>query len=227
MTSNDMAETLRSLWPSSAPELIVISWGVSDAALRQHDHTAARRTVERTTTADHNSTVVLAPRGVGGVYRHHLVLEAFRQARRTRLDLHLLVIDTRRTDATEYEPSDSDGVTILPMQPRSELHTLLAGVDGVVSIPAADQRSTSVLEAIALGARVLLSDIPAYRELLVEGADVDILGEPVLESLTLAFRSIQPTTLAAREANQQWARAHERESIQFDRIVTACTRDAR
>ncbi len=227
VTSHDMAETLRTLWSASAPEIIVISWGVSEAALRRHDHAAARHAVELATTADHGATVVLAPRGVGSVYRHHVVLEAFRRARRTRRDLHLIVIDTRGTDVTDYESTDTDGVTILPMQPRSEFHTLLAGVDCVVSIPAADQRSTAVLEAIAIGARVLLSDIAVYRELLVDGADVDILGEPVLEALTLAFRSLKPMPPAAREANQLWARTHERESIQFDQIVMACTKGVR
>ena len=37
-----------------------------------------------------------------------------------------------------------------------------------MSVPAGDQRSSSVLEAALAGCRLLLSDIPPYRELVRE-----------------------------------------------------------
>jgi hypothetical protein len=77
-----------------------------------------------------------------------------------------------------------------------------------VSVPAADQRSSSVLEAALAGCRLLLSDIAPYREMVRDGLAADLLAEPVGPALAEALRQARPDA-AARAANAEFVRVHE------------------
>ena len=92
---------------------------------------------------------------------------------------------------------------------QQQVFELMCAADAAVSIPAADQRSSSVLEAALAGCRLLLSDIAPYREMVRDGLAADLLTEPVSRSLAEALRQVRPDE-ASLLANQAFIRAHER-----------------
>ncbi|MFI5068148.1 MAG: hypothetical protein ACHP9Z_29785, partial [Streptosporangiales bacterium] len=68
---------------------------------------------------------------------------------------------------------------------------------------------SSVLEAALAGCRLLLSDIPPYRELVAEGLAADLVAEPL--TATLAGLLVQATPdLAAQRRNREFILGHER-----------------
>ncbi|WP_147916076.1 glycosyltransferase [Ruania zhangjianzhongii] len=166
--------------------------------------------------------LVLAPRGLGTVYRHDEVRHAFTAAHAARPELRLIEIDTTVGHAGRAVVHRTDETLTLPRQPHDDLLDLFAAADAVISVPRADQRSTTVLEAIASGVPVLLNDLPVYRELADDGASVTLLAEPLVESLTHALTS--PGTVGVRVgANRDWARMKEDRHALFDEIVQLCT----
>jgi hypothetical protein len=97
---------------------------------------------------------------------------------------------------------------------------LMCASDIAVSVPLGDQRSSSVLEAALAGCRVILSDIPPYREMIRDGLTADLLTEPI--SGTLADRLRTASADAASEcSNRAFILAHEngtRKLAELDRI---------
>jgi glycosyltransferase involved in cell wall biosynthesis len=93
------------------------------------------------------------------------------------------------------------------LSPR-RVFELMCAADLAVSIPPADQRSSSVLEAALAGCHLLLSDIAPYRELVRDGLSAELLAEP-------AGRSLASALLRARADDRGWGvneafiRAHE------------------
>ena len=83
---------------------------------------------------------------------------------------------------------------------QRQVFGLMCAADVAVSVPSADQRSSSVLEAALAGCRLLLSDIAPYREMVRDGLAADLLGEPVGCCLAGALRRVRPDQ-AARLAN--------------------------
>jgi glycosyltransferase involved in cell wall biosynthesis len=84
----------------------------------------------------------------------------------------------------------------------------MCAADVAVSVPAGDQRSSSVLEAALAGCRLLLSDIAPYREMVRDGLTADLLAEPVSHSLADALRQVRPDK-AGQLANAEFIRVHE------------------
>ncbi|WP_460980048.1 glycosyltransferase, partial [Pseudactinotalea suaedae] len=220
-TSRAMARTIAQGWPAISVDTAVRSWGVAQAALAERGD-GVRAAVRARLGLSEEHLIVLAPRGLGAVYRHDEVRRAFVAAQATRTQLRLVEIDTAADDRSRSVQCRAGATVTLSRQPHDQLLDLFAAADAVVSVPRADQRSTTVVEAIASGVPVLLADVPAYRELAEDGAAVTLLGEPVLESLTAALAA--PGTVGARiGGNRHWAREVEDRDSLFDAIVRLCT----
>jgi hypothetical protein len=114
---------------------------------------------------------------------------------------------------------------------QRQVFGLMCAADVAVSVPAADQRSSSVLEAALAGCRLLLSDIAPYREMVRDGLAADLLGEPVGRSLAGALRRVRPDQ-AARLANAGFISTCERgadkaaalEQIYRELALRSCSR---
>jgi hypothetical protein len=90
-----------------------------------------------------------------------------------------------------------------------EVFELMCASDAAVSVPAADQRSSSVLEAALAGCRLLLSDIAPYREMARDGLAATLLAEPVGRSLAAVLPQLRAGDhAAAASANQAFIRAN-------------------
>jgi glycosyltransferase involved in cell wall biosynthesis len=198
-----VAEELIAAQPSIRPETIRASWGIP-----------------------RDATVVLSIRSVSATYRTRELVSAFAQAAAVRPDLFLVVLgghrpssaSTRRTgDAYRADITAAAGVgadrTVIIDRTLSQLEVfgLMSAADVAVSIPPADQRSSSVLEAALAGCRLLLSDIAPYREMAGDGLAAGLLAEPVEHSLTDALGRTRPDPARAR-ANADFIRTREREA---------------
>jgi hypothetical protein len=93
-----------------------------------------------------------------------------------------------------------------------ETFELMCASDIAVSIPAADQRSSSVLEAALAGCRLVLSDIAPYHEMTSDGLAADLLDEPVTSSLTAHLRRVSVDEASTR-SNQQFILTQEHGAI--------------
>jgi glycosyltransferase involved in cell wall biosynthesis len=162
---------------------------------------------------------VLSIRSASATYRIREVASAFGRAVAERPNLFLVVLGGHLPSSAGARRAASaylDGIRALSDRMvivdrtlgQGEVFGLMRAADVAVSVPAADQRSSSVLEAALAGCRLLLSDIAPYREMVRDGLAADLLAEPVSDSLAGALRRVGPDE-AGRLANQAFIRAHE------------------
>jgi glycosyltransferase involved in cell wall biosynthesis len=118
--------------------------------------------------------IILSPRAMTPLYRHETVLEAFAQLP----DDTLLVATAMNADpayrASLEERAVSLGVAdrlrILPAVDDREMPGLYRAAEAVVSVPESDGEALTVLEAMASGVPVVVSDLPGVRERLASEA---------------------------------------------------------
>ncbi|UFU07261.1 glycosyltransferase [Ruania halotolerans] len=219
-TSRAMATTIARSWPDVDVTTEVRSWGVAETALTEPAEGVGTAIRARLGLSDHH-LIVLAPRGLGAVYRHEEIRRAFTAAHARRRHLRLVEIDTTAESCNRIVLHRTDATLTLPRQSHDDLIDLFAAADAVVSVPRADQRSTTVVEAIASGAPVLLGDLPVYRELAADGASVTLLAEPLVESLTAALTTPGIVGVPV-DTNREWARVVEGRRSLFDQIERLC-----
>ena len=196
-TSKQMAEAIAALIAPTPGKVQVLSWGVDRTRFGPHS-TESRIAARLRWGLPSNATVLISVRASTEVYRVHEVVEAFILAASRRTDLHLVLLagstavgrpSTGRTrdyrqSVWTLAGSAADRITIVDRYLSDlDVASLLASADVAISIPAWDQRSTSVIEALACGLHVLASDIPPYRELKADGYAMDLVGDPIEANL--------------------------------------------
>lgn len=224
-TSHEMARLLVTTWGIPRDLVTTISWGVDEVFLAGGVTRADVHATRRGLGFTEDEVVVIAPRGVGAVYRTPELLQAFVEAARECPWLRLVVIgDDVENDVvgTSAGALRSAGVRLLGRLGREELADLFRACDVVVSVPVGDQRSTAVLEALACGANLLVSDLPAYHEIAVDGARLQVVDATRNEALVAALRGVGARDDEVALANRAWAAEHERARTQFQQIHRAC-----
>lgn len=209
LTSTEVAAEMVSRYAVPAARTRVLSWGVAAELISAATPVSASVLAAYGIPAD--ATVVLSIRSATATYRVREVVAAFGRAVQDRPDLFLVVLSGHLPSAAGARRAASgylDGVrgscdrmvvvdgTLSPLQ----VFGLMSAADVAVSVPAADQRSSSVLEAALAGCRLLLSDIAPYRELARDGLAAELLAEPVTESLADALARPAPSGRAANRA---------------------------
>ncbi|MDX5565730.1 glycosyltransferase family 4 protein [Streptomyces sp. ID05-04B] len=226
-TSREVAELVASRYRVPSSRITVLSWGVPDALLDSGNDTDPRWTrAKYGIPAD--ATVALSVRSTSEVYRTHEILAAYTRAARARPDLFLVLVAGHRSAHAagrraqqEYlarlraRAQDLAGRVAVIDQPldQAEMFSLMRASDAAISVPPADQRSSSVLEAAAAGCRLLLSDIAPYREMVTEGLLADLLPEPLVGSLADALSDAGPLDADDRLSNRKLVRQAERGSL--------------
>jgi glycosyltransferase involved in cell wall biosynthesis len=114
--------------------------------------------------------VVFSPRAITPLYRQGIVVEALAQ-----LPPDVVVLMSRSAaQADELEAIEnkartlgvSNRLVMVPEIAHSDMADFYRLGDVVVSVPASDSTSVSVLEALACGRPVVASDLPSIREWL-------------------------------------------------------------
>jgi len=222
-TSAEVATEMMSRYAVPAARTRVLSWGVADELISVQP--AIRPDATRSAFGlPPAATVVVSIRSTSATYRIREVVSAFARAAAARPDLFLVVLgghppasaaarQTREVylgGVRAMAGGIADRILIIDRTlSQQQVFELMCAADAAVSIPAADQRSSSVLEAALAGCRLLLSDIAPYREMVRDGLAADLLTEPVSRSLAEALRQVRADE-ASLLANQAFIRAHER-----------------
>jgi glycosyltransferase involved in cell wall biosynthesis len=231
--------------PSVAAEMIdryavpptrvrVLSWGVDEALIAAYP-SISPGPVRASIGIPADATVVLSVRSTAAVYRTLEIVSAFARAAADRPDLFLVVLGGHRPDRESAQRAKDDYLDRIrdaasairdrciiladPLTPKETFEVMCAS-DIAVSIPAGDQRSSSVLEAALAGCRLLLSDIAPYREMINDGLAAELLAEPVTSSLTEHLRRVTTNESISR-SNKQFILTKEHGAIkacELDRI---------
>jgi glycosyltransferase involved in cell wall biosynthesis len=241
-TSAEVAAEMTSRYAVPAERTRVLSWGVPDELISARP--CVRPDAIRSAFGiPAQATVVLSVRSASATYRIREVVSAFTQAAADRRDLFLVVLGGH-VPARRAQVGYLDGVRAAAggdlahrmlivdrTLSQRQVFGLMCAADVAVSVPAADQRSSSVLEAALAGCRLLLSDIAPYREMVRDGLAADLLGEPVGRCLADALRRVRPDQ-AGRLANVEFISACERgadkaaalEQIYRELTLSSCSR---
>jgi glycosyltransferase involved in cell wall biosynthesis len=149
------------------------------------------------------------------IYRTELIVKAFVRAKKEAPDLFLVLLegpplDSRgesyREQIKQIIKGSTESIKLVPGYiPQEVMSKYLKASDAVISIPCTDQRSTSVLEALASCPIVILSNIPPYLELQQEGYSFILLSEATEENLAKVMLAVQSVPLSTREG---WLQAN-------------------
>lgn len=207
--------------PASTP-VAVFPWGVDLEMFAPH---AGHRERMRAFLGWHEAFVVLHNRAWEPIYGAEVVARAFVRAARHEPRLRLLMVGGGSQEALIrglLAPlAAEERVHFTGYVPRPKLVNLYRAADLYVSASYSDGSSVSLLEALACGLPVLVSDIPTNREWVrpgVEGeffppGDVDALAAALLRFARQAPRVLEAMRVAARlraEAEADWSRNLQR-----------------
>jgi glycosyltransferase involved in cell wall biosynthesis len=161
--------------------------------------------------------VLLSPRMWGGFYRHQAILQAYAQAfsrfdRSTRLALVGLGDGPEALPhmAAAWEPvarsAAAGAVRWLPRIGYTEMPTLYAMCDAVVSYPEIDSFAATLVEAAACELPIITPLLPTYRGTFVEMA-CTLVAPGQMEALVEAMASVVNQPPAQRSVRLAEARA--------------------
>jgi glycosyltransferase involved in cell wall biosynthesis len=111
--------------------------------------------------------------------------------------------------------------------PPRDFAELIGACHVAISTPLTDQRSSTILECLAMGTPVVLSDIPPYRELRREGAPIRLLQAGSGDDLSDVIGQVTIPEAAVRQRLASWAVEHEDRSSLMGRTVDEITQLAR
>ncbi len=207
--------------PRSTP-LAVFPWGVDLDHFAPHDALGERL---RSLLGWRDGFIVLHTRSWEPVYGVDVVARAFVQAARQEPRLRLLLVGGGSQEALVRGILEQGGVLDRvhftgPMS-QDELPNCYRAADVYVSASYSDGSSVSLMEALACGVPVLVSDIPSNREWVVPGregelfppGDADALAECLVRFARQSPRALRLMARNARlraEAQADWARNVQR-----------------
>jgi glycosyltransferase involved in cell wall biosynthesis len=187
VTANDpeMARVAGAL--GAAPERVkLVRLGVDDLFLA--DGEAGVNLVTQTDAAP----TVLSDRALEPLYNVDVVLRAFARLRADLPSARLLVAgsgsDRGRLEALTGRLGLGDGVRFLGQLRPPDLRAALAAAQVYVSVPGSDSLALSTLEAMAVGAFPVVSDLASQRDWLVDGRNALLVPPRDGERLAAALR---------------------------------------
>jgi hypothetical protein len=181
------------------------------------------------------AVVVLSIRSASRAYRTLEVISAFTEAAAGRPELFLVVLTGHRPDRPSARLAQESYLDLVRQRAarlsgrarvidrvlcQREFFDLMTVSAIAVSIPSGDQRSSSVLEAAAAGCRLLLADIPPYREMVAGDLVADLIAEPVTDHLAAALKTAEPPDPETRRRNLELVSRTERGSLKVSELVT-------
>jgi L-malate glycosyltransferase len=195
--SQAMYEAARQLgFPTE--RLHLVPWGVDTDVFRAtpNDRVQTRRAFG----LPQEAPVVLCPRAVAPLYNLDTLLTAVKAVLRQSPDLRLVMVHfnvvAEYLDLLERKIEEEElqaNVLWLPAQEtEADMARLYRMADIVVSIPSSEGYGSTVYEALACGIPTIISDLPAFEEVLMDGVhalkvpvrDAQLTGQALARLLT-------------------------------------------
>lgn len=144
--------------------ITVFPWGIDLELFSRSDKTLARREL----SLPEDKFVVIFNRHFEKIYGVNFLLEAFKKFSENRKDILLLMLSegSLKVDALKFitENNLDTKITLLGRVANKELPVLLNAADVYVSPSLSDGTSLSLLEAMACGTGLIVTDVPAIKE---------------------------------------------------------------
>lgn len=180
--SADMATAINSL-TGNRVRVEVVQWGIDLNVFHPDiDTTALRKRLGL-----HDGPVVFNPRQLDPIYNPEVAIRAVPLVREHLPDAQFLlksyITPPERREYLEnliQELKVSDAIRIIDLVPYHEMSALYNLADVVVSISSSDGAPMSMLEAMACGTPVVISDLPSIREWVVQ-RETGVLVQPTDE----------------------------------------------
>ena len=156
-------------------------------------------TTWRTRLALESGPVLLSIRQCHPLYNIDVIIRAFARIREEIPDARLLVKLVSQDADDPYlaemraladQLALGDAVVYVPQVAYAEIPDLYRAADLVLSVPSSDGLPVSVLEAMACGTPVIVSDLPALRELTDDGADLSLVPMRDVDALSRAILAL-------------------------------------
>jgi len=145
--------------------IIQFPWGIDLASFTQRGLESIRRLLPE---AWNNSIVVLSTRSWEPVYGIEVLLDAFREARRQEPRLRLILLGSGTLSGAIQDQIDRNELIDVVHRPgvvsQDEIPAFFAAADIYLSCAYSDGASISLLEAMATGKQVVVTDCPGNRE---------------------------------------------------------------
>ncbi len=170
--SSDLATEILHLTGISERCLSVIQWGVDTTAFSARP----KPTRLMKELGIDSRTVILSPRSFTPLYNLDKILLAFQKVKKVLPDVALVM--KRYNADVDYEKSlhelisrleIKDSVFICDRVEYSEMADFYSSGDVMVSVPKSDGTPMSMLEAMACGCGLIMSDLPSIREWVKDG----------------------------------------------------------
>lgn len=170
---------------NKAENSYVIQWGVN---LDKFNPTINANVV-RTHLNINNAPVVISTRSFESIYNIDIVIKSIPFVVKEISDVRFILKNAYGTMEPELrnlakELDVSESVVFVDMIDYTEMPAYLNAADIFISVPSSDSTSISLLEAMACGLPVIVSDLPASREWVKDGWNGYIV--PVRDEKTLA-----------------------------------------
>lgn len=198
-TSAAMRAELVNVFRVEPERIRLFSMGIS---LDDFSFSREERLIARRSLGLNDAIVITSNRRMRPLYRIELIIHAFALLRNQDQRYRLILFEGDRSPAyarslTELIAAkglEQSVIVLHGFRNAEEVRKYLLASDVAVSIPASDQMSAAILEALACGVDIVASPIDAYEELFREG----LAHRAALESADALAGSIEAAVAARR-----------------------------
>lgn len=212
-TSTSMAGFLMARYGVDNKKIGTYSWGI-DTSLFRTALPEEKKNIRKDLEIPETSFVIFSNRVLSPLYQIDMIVRAFLDAEATLINPYLIILEgdddisesiTKYRASIRSQCSGHHNIRFLrgPIT-SSVMAAYLKVSDVAISIPNSDQRSTSVLEALATTPAIILSDLPAYRDLRNDGYLFTLLENLSEKFVGAAFQEAQSISHAERKRKMQW-----------------------
>lgn len=200
-----------------------ISWGV-DLKIFHPEKTNKLR--EELGIGD--APVVLSPRGVKPIYNQDIIIESIplvlsKFPKVIYLMQNYNIVSNYKAQLLKRinELGISNSIRWLPFQASNRYVDFFRMSNVVISVPSSDSIPTTVLEALACGSPVIVSDLPSLREIItheVNGLIVPAKSIQTLAQATIELLNNPQMRDAFSQYNNKWALTHANREIEMKKM---------
>lgn len=212
-----LQQELIRLVPDAAPKTEVFTWGI-DLPLWDWRNSEERATLRQELGLPANKIIILCPRGLKPVYQGERILNLI-ESDGLESPFFWVVMKGNYPipkGIQEYiqKLSEKNALFITETLPESRVFSLFQAADACLSLPVYDGLSASLLQAMACGLDLFVSDIPATRELEQSGVHLrrlpsEISGHNILDIIVNWYsKTTHETHHNYRQKNRHWIDQH-------------------
>lgn len=182
----------------SEGEVVQFPWGVKPGMFSRRGPLPPKALFAK----EEGTTTFIYTRSFDPLYRTDVLLEAFRKAHKEKSSLRLVLVgEIPQNVRNLVEASGLNAVVLFPgPQPSEKLPMWFRAADAYVSCTISDGTSVSLLEAMATGLPVIVSDIPSNCEWVTEPDNGWLAQCGSADALAAKMLQVSQLTPAEREA---------------------------